>query len=66
LAQIACIANRHHYVRKFERAGPVLTALAHLASEKERVPEFPRMLSGTQIHHALPERHGAKEQVGWG
>ena len=40
LAQIACFADQHYYVEKFERAGRTLTAVTHLAAEKERVREL--------------------------
>ncbi|MGA9056828.1 MAG: DNA repair protein RecN [Terriglobia bacterium] len=52
LAQIACFADQHYYVEKFERAGRTLTAVTHLAAEKERVRELARMLSGSQITDA--------------
>jgi DNA repair protein RecN (Recombination protein N) len=53
LAQIACFADQHYYVEKFERAGRTLVAVAHLAGEKERVRELARMLSGSQITDAV-------------
>ena len=53
LAQIACFADQHYYVEKFERAGRTLTAVTHLAAEKERVRELARMLSGSQITDAV-------------
>jgi DNA repair protein RecN (Recombination protein N) len=49
LAQIACFADHHFYVEKFERGGRSVTAVKRLASEKERVQELARMLSGSQI-----------------
>ncbi len=52
LAQIACFADQHFYVEKFERSGRTLTAITHLASEKDRVRELARMLSGSQITDA--------------
>jgi DNA repair protein RecN (Recombination protein N) len=52
LAQIACFAHHHFYVEKFERAGRTLTTVKHLESEKERVAELARMLSGCQITEA--------------
>jgi len=64
LAQIACFADQHYYVEKFERAGRTLTAVTHLAAEKERVRELARMLSGSQItdavlkHAAAMLKHG--------
>ncbi len=36
LAQIACFADQHYYVEKFERAGRTLTSVTHLATEKDR------------------------------
>jgi len=59
LAQIACFADQHYYVEKFERAGRTLTAVTHLATEKERVRELARMLSGTQITDAALKHAGA-------
>jgi len=49
LAQIACFADRHFYVEKLARANRTTTAIKTLASEKERVEELARMLSGSQI-----------------
>jgi DNA repair protein RecN (Recombination protein N) len=66
LAQIACFADQHYYVEKFERAGRTLTAVTHLANEKERVRELARMLSGSQItdavlkHASAMLKHGEK------
>jgi DNA repair protein RecN (Recombination protein N) len=66
LAQIACFADQHYYVEKFERAGRTLTAVTQLATEKERVRELARMLSGSQItdaalkHAATMLRQGEK------
>jgi DNA repair protein RecN (Recombination protein N) len=53
LAQIACFADQHYYVEKFERAGRTLTSVTPLAAEKERVRELARMLSGSQITEAV-------------
>jgi len=53
LAQIACFADQHFYVEKFERAGRTLTSVTPLASEKDRVRELARMLSGSQITDAV-------------
>ena len=64
LAQIACFADQHFYVEKFERAGRTLTSVTHLATEKERARELARMLSGSQItddvlkHAAAMLKHG--------
>jgi DNA repair protein RecN (Recombination protein N) len=53
LAQIACFADQHFYVEKFERAGRTLTSVTPLVSEKERARELARMLSGSQITEAV-------------
>jgi len=64
LAQIACFADQHFYVEKFERAGRTLTSVTHLATEKDRARELARMLSGSQItdavlkHAAAMLKHG--------
>jgi DNA repair protein RecN (Recombination protein N) len=64
LAQIACFADQHFYVEKFERAGRTLTSVTHLATEKDRARELARMLSGSQItdavlkHAATMLKHG--------
>jgi len=49
LPQIACFADHHYYVEKFERAGRTVTEVKYLAGEKERAAELARMLSGSQI-----------------
>ena len=49
LAQIACFADHHYYVEKFERGGRTVTAVTYLESGKERAAELARMLSGSQI-----------------
>ena len=64
LAQIACFADQHYYVEKFERAGRTLTAVTHLASEKERVRELARMLSGSQITDAVLKHASAMLKQG--
>jgi DNA repair protein RecN (Recombination protein N) len=53
LPQIACFADHHFYVEKLERAGRTLTMVKCLESEKERVQELARMLSGSQITDAV-------------
>ena len=53
LAQIACFADHHYYVEKFERNGRSHTRVTHLADEKERAGELARMLSGTQVTDAV-------------
>jgi DNA repair protein RecN (Recombination protein N) len=52
LAQIACFADHHYYVEKFERAGRTLTTVTYLETGKERAAELARMLSGSQITDA--------------
>jgi DNA repair protein RecN (Recombination protein N) len=53
LAQIACFADYHFYVEKFERNGRSLTALQYLVNEKERAAELARMLSGSHVTDAV-------------
>jgi DNA repair protein RecN (Recombination protein N) len=53
LAQIACFADHHYYVEKFERAGRSHTRVRHLSTEKERAGELARMLSGSQVTDAV-------------
>jgi DNA repair protein RecN (Recombination protein N) len=53
LAQIACFADHHFYVEKLARGGRTVTTVKCLASEKERVEELARMLSGSQITEAV-------------
>ncbi|HEV2351863.1 MAG TPA: DNA repair protein RecN [Terriglobia bacterium] len=53
LAQIACFADHHYYVEKFERAGRTVTEVRYLANEKERAAELARMLSGSKITDAV-------------
>jgi DNA repair protein RecN (Recombination protein N) len=53
LAQIACFADHHLVVEKFERAGRTLTQVKPLQNEKERAQELARMLSGSQITEAV-------------
>jgi DNA repair protein RecN (Recombination protein N) len=53
LAQIACFADRHLYVEKFERGGRTVTAVKPLDGQKERAAELARMLSGRQITDAV-------------
>jgi len=52
-AQIACFADHHFYVEKFEHAGRTVTGVKYLPSEKERTQELARMLSGSQITDAV-------------
>ncbi|HXH49353.1 MAG TPA: hypothetical protein VNM47_08410 [Terriglobia bacterium] len=53
LAQIACFADHHYYVEKFERAGRSHTSVRRLEGEKERAKELARMLSGSQVTDAV-------------
>jgi DNA repair protein RecN (Recombination protein N) len=53
LAQIACFADHHYYVEKFERGGRSHTNVRHLAGERERAGELARMLSGSQVTDAV-------------
>jgi DNA repair protein RecN (Recombination protein N) len=53
LAQIACFADHHYYVEKFERNGRSHTSVRHLDGQKERAGELARMLSGSQVTDAV-------------
>jgi DNA repair protein RecN (Recombination protein N) len=53
LAQIACFADHHYYVEKFERAGRSHTEVRRLEGERERSKELARMLSGSQVTEAV-------------
>lgn len=53
LAQIACFADHHYYVEKFERSGRSHTTVRRLDGEKERAKELARMLSGSQVTDAV-------------
>ncbi|HEX5413377.1 MAG TPA: DNA repair protein RecN [Terriglobia bacterium] len=53
LAQIACFADHHYYVEKFERSGRSHTLVRRLDCEKERAKELARMLSGSQVTDAV-------------
>jgi len=53
LPQIACFADHHYYVEKFERNGRTVTAVRYLDTPKERATELARMLSGSQITDAV-------------
>ena len=53
LAQIACFADHHFYVEKFERNGRSHTSVRYLPHEKERAAELARMLSGSQVTDAV-------------
>jgi DNA repair protein RecN (Recombination protein N) len=66
LAQIACFADHHFRVEKFERGGRTFTSVKYLGTEDERAEELARMLSGRQIsgevlkHAARMLRQAAK------
>ncbi len=64
LAQIACFADQHYYVEKFERSGRTLTSVTHLAAEKDRARELARMLSGSQITEAVLKHAAAMLKYG--
>jgi len=53
LAQIACFADHHYYVEKFERDGRSHTSVRDLSSDKERAGELARMLSGSRVTDAV-------------
>ena len=53
LAQIACFADHHYFVEKFERGGRTVTEVKYLSSEKDRAAELARMLSGSKITDAV-------------
>ena len=53
LPQIACFADHHYFVEKAERGGRTEATVKYLESEKERVQELARMLSGSQITDAV-------------
>jgi len=59
LAQIACFADHHYYVEKFERAGRTVTEVKLLSNEKERAAELARMLSGSKITDAVMKHAAA-------
>src|SRR5439155_15160779 len=48
LPQIACFADHHFYVEKFQRNGRTLTAVKHLENQRDRAQELARMLSGSR------------------
>ena len=53
LAQIACFADHHYYVEKFERGGRSHTGVRYLSNEKLRAGELARMLSGSRVTEAV-------------
>jgi DNA repair protein RecN (Recombination protein N) len=52
LAQIACFADHHYFVEKFERGGRTLTSVEQLTGDEDRAQELARMLSGSKITDA--------------
>jgi DNA repair protein RecN (Recombination protein N) len=52
LAQIACFADHHYFVEKFERAGRTVTSVKPLPGGDARAAELARMLSGSRITDA--------------
>ncbi|MGH9325774.1 MAG: DNA repair protein RecN [Terriglobia bacterium] len=55
LPQIACFADHHYVVEKFERGGRVFAEVKYLRTRQERAAELARMLSGSQITSAVLE-----------
>lgn len=53
LPQIACFADHHYYVEKFERGGRTTTKITYLESQQARAGELARMLSGSRITDAV-------------
>ena len=53
LAQIACFADHHYFVEKFERGGRTMTSVKYLSNKDERTAELARMLSGSKITEAV-------------
>jgi DNA repair protein RecN (Recombination protein N) len=52
LAQIACFADHHFFVEKFERGGRTVTSVKPLPGREDRTAELARMLSGSRITDA--------------
>jgi DNA repair protein RecN (Recombination protein N) len=59
LPQIACFADHHYSVEKIERAGRTFASVQHLDTERDRVTELARMLSGRRITEAVLEHAAA-------
>lgn len=59
LPQIACFADHHYVVAKFERDGRTLAEVKYLADKQERAAELARMLSGSHITNAVLEHAAA-------
>lgn len=55
LAQIACFADHHYYVEKYQLGGRSHTRVEYLAGESARARELARMLSGTHVTDAVLE-----------
>jgi DNA repair protein RecN (Recombination protein N) len=64
LPQIACFADHHYWVEKFERGGRTLAAVRYLSTERERAGELARMLSGRRITAAVLEHAAAMLKQG--
>ena len=64
LPQIACFADHHYSVEKVERAGRTFASVQYLATERERVTELARMLSGRRITEAVLEHAAAMLKQG--
>jgi len=64
LPQIACFADHHFFVEKFERSGRTFAEVQYLEAERERAAELARMLSGRQITAAVLEHAAAMLKQG--
>ena len=64
LPQIACFADHHYFVEKFERGGRTFAEVQYLQTERERAAELARMLSGRQITAAVLEHAAAMLKQG--
>lgn len=65
LAQIACFADHHYFVEKFERGGRTVTSVKYLPSGEERASELARMLSGSRVSEAaMKHAHAMLKQAG--
>jgi DNA repair protein RecN (Recombination protein N) len=64
LPQIACFADHHYSVEKVERGGRTFASVQYLATERERVTELARMLSGRRITEAVLEHATAMLKQG--
>jgi len=64
LPQIACFADHHYWVEKFEQDGRTLAAVRYLSTHRERAAELARMLSGRRITSAVLEHAAAMLKQG--